>query len=102
MVAGILPSIENLKCDSVLTVENEKQAANEFIIYPDPVSDYLYFRTNSRRQITSIEIKDITGKTLSEHKEFTGGIDVRHLRKGLYLLNIHTESSCQIKKFLKS
>lgn len=77
-------------------------STNQFIIYPNPVTNVLHvsFISNSNLKIKTISILDINGKEII--KTSSPQIDVRNLIKGIYIIKIATPSNqAGIAKFIK-
>lgn len=66
-------------------------------IYPNPVSDILYFDTASL--IDKIMIFDTLGRTVLEKKHLNS-VSVFHLQKGSYILKIFSDRGVQTEKIL--
>ena len=69
-------------------------------IYPNPVTNYLYFEENSQFEefvIFSLEGKKMGAGNLNEGQR----IDVKHLAKGIYLLQASSEAGRANLKFVK-
>lgn len=67
-------------------------------IYPNPVTNILYIENN--KPIKELNIIDITGRTILS-KEIGSSkteLDVSYFEKGLYILNIQSDTSIQSKK----
>jgi hypothetical protein len=71
----------------------EEQTASNFTIFPNPASDLLTL--NNLAIGTSIEIKDMTGKTVLEKMvnstEMT--LDIHTLINGIYFIQVTTNST---------
>jgi len=78
-----------------------------FVIYPNPVKDYLVITSNTTLNNTQIRIIDQSGKVLYQQQItslFAGTsnkINVSNLNKGIYYIQVITESNAQTAKFLK-
>ncbi|MDF2552717.1 MAG: hypothetical protein K0R77_1992 [Chryseobacterium sp.] len=115
--ANFLAKIEDCNCsENVGKSKNTAQRDNMFLdlrnsqklyeeknimgveIYPNPTSDILNIKTNSK--IESISVVGVDGKTfnvvLNENK-----IDVIDLPSGVYIINIETKHGIFKKKFIK-
>lgn len=57
-------------------------------IYPNPVTDLVYIRTNNLADIQEIRVSDATGRLLFLVKDATQGISMVHLAKATYLLQV--------------
>ncbi|MCD1117035.1 T9SS type A sorting domain-containing protein [Chryseobacterium turcicum] len=77
----------------------EAVAGKLFIsIYPNPTSDILNIKTDSK--INSVSIVDITGKKVNVKLE-GDKVDVRNLPAGMYLINVETKDGISTEKFIK-
>lgn len=82
-----------------ITTSNENLLENKLIqIYPNPVKDVLNIRSNL--EVKKITVRDITGKVvlLSETQQ---NINMAHLSKGVYLLQVQTAEGLIEKKIMK-
>lgn len=62
---------------------------SEFTFYPNPTSGLIYFSSNSSIAPTTILIKDITGRIVSEYKYSSHQpIDLRQHHSGLYFVSM--------------
>mgnify|MGYP000456974270 CR=1 FL=1 len=78
------------------------QIFKDIKIYPNPVSDQLIIE--SERQGFEFVVLDITGKEISLAKEEFNTktiFDTQNLSSGVYFLNVKSENSNQIFKFVK-
>lgn len=96
-------------CD-YLTGITESQIGKEiFKIYPNPAQSQITLEFNfTKTQNTLIEIKNILGQTVKtiDNRAFTIGknkieIDVSELSKGLYFIQLQSESKIMSTKFAK-
>jgi uncharacterized delta-60 repeat protein len=74
-------------------------AANAFVIYPNPVQDVLHLQSNNFTTIKAVKIYDLQGKVVLQDTNDT--INVSNLAKGLYIVKIVTEEGEVTKKFIK-
>ena len=78
-----------------------------FVIYPNPVKDYLIITSNATLSNAQIRIIDQNGKVLYQQQVaslFAGTsnkINVSNLNKGIYYLQVITGNGAQTTKFLK-
>jgi len=76
---------------------------NQLKIYPNPVSQILNIESNSRNNISYVDIFDIRGIRLNriivgmEQKS----IDISGLPKGIYVIQVHSGKDVSSKKFIK-
>jgi uncharacterized delta-60 repeat protein len=74
-------------------------AANTFIIYPNPVQDVLHLQANNFTSIKAVKIYDLQGKVVLEDTNDT--INVSNLSNGLYIIKVTTKEGEFTKKFIK-
>jgi uncharacterized repeat protein (TIGR01451 family) len=83
------------------TVDN---ALGNFIMYPNPASDIVTFSMeNTIETIQSLSITDVLGKTvmtINDNSSNEINVDVSNLSKGVYLVEITTESNLKATKKL--
>ncbi len=89
--------------DNINIIDLENLKLNEYnntetSIYPNPTTDYI--NINSSEKNNTIKITDLTGKEIFNGIN-TNKINVTHLTKGIYLINIKTDNSESIQKFIK-
>lgn len=80
------------------TKDDVKIIKNMLSIYPNPTSDILNIKTDSK--ISTVSVIDITGKKVNVKLE-DNKIDVRSLTAGIYLINIETKEGISTEKFIK-
>ncbi|MGE4347788.1 MAG: T9SS type A sorting domain-containing protein, partial [Flavobacteriaceae bacterium] len=73
-------------------------AQNKISIYPNPVTDMLYFET-ADTVIEKVIIFDLSGRKVLEQNE-VNTISVSHLQKGSYLIKIFSDKGVQAKKII--
>jgi hypothetical protein len=91
MLGGVnLPEIYTDKPDNIF-------------IYPNPVKDKLFIKTNYDFPLnSSVEIYTITGQSIyKSYYKNDVGIDVSYLKKGIYFINFIYGNSYIYKKFVK-
>lgn len=67
-------------------------------IYPNPVSDILYFESDNA-MIIKIVLFDISGRKVLEQNQ-TDNISVSDLQKGSYILKLSTDKGVQTEKII--
>ncbi len=73
-------------------------------LYPNPVRDFLYVRAANVSENATVQVVDITGKTirtLALDSE-TQQINVSDLSEGLYFIRIQTGAEVMVEKFMKA
>ncbi len=85
-------------------IESAKPALTGVSIYPDPTQGYLYLSTPNNINIKSLEINDISGRSLKtvypEGSIDYLKIDSSGLASGVYFLNINSGQAVDCKKFV--
>jgi Secretion system C-terminal sorting domain len=87
----------------IITVNENLDMKNNPVVYPVPVSEEL--TVSNIRNVTMIEIFDITGKkVISVKTEATDNcrIPVNNLLSGIYLLRVTSPGGVKIMRFVKS
>jgi hypothetical protein len=84
-----------------------EKSTNHVMIYPNPVMDVLNIRqVNEGASIQSIRLLNTKGHIVLEHRQFKNAhktieeIDVTHLPKGMYVIQISTDSGIVHKKVI--
>ena len=76
---------------------------NEFAIYPNPASTYLYLRYSEDMIMTRYNIYDITGRAITGgllNKKGLTKISLKEINSGLYILVIENDNQRITKKFI--
>lgn len=87
--------------NAILGVEDTKEAvaAKLFVsIYPNPTSDVLNIKTESK--INAVSVVDMTGRKVNV-KLNGDQVDVKELPAGNYLINVETKDGISTEKFIK-
>lgn len=95
------PAIDNLKwtCYNTLGIENEITNENNFIIYPNPNNGSFSIKIIDNQQISTIIIRDITGKSIYSTKNNVTEIKL-NLTAGIYFVELQTEKNIITKRFI--
>lgn len=74
-----------------------------FVLYPNPVSNILSFKSATNETVKSLKINDRLGKTVYSANDLEGRntIDVSKLSAGIYIISIVAENGTQQFKFIK-
>lgn len=79
------------------------QSKNNIKIYPNPIQGHSKLNIESENPIISVQLIDITGKTIDIQYTENEGIDVSELNSGVYFINITTEQNIKTTfKFIKT
>jgi len=73
-------------------------AQSNIKVYPNPVSDILYFESDNSI-IEKIVLFDISGRKILEQNK-VNNISVSHLQKGSYILKLYTDKGIQAEKII--
>jgi len=79
-------------------VDNIAGVKNSITLYPNPASDVVNIKTDSK--INTISVVDLTGRKL-DVKLDGDKVDVKKLPAGTYLMNIETKDGIFTEKFIK-
>jgi len=93
--------IDNVKITSSSITSISKNKVQHFSIYPNPAHNYLHLTMNNKKYLnTTIQIQDITGKTIKKlmAKNIQINIPISELENGVYFIKIGNN----IKKFVKN
>lgn len=88
-------TIQNTTLAVSETIKNDEN----FMIYPNPVKEVLYFQ--SKHQVVKTEIYDMSGKILSSAATTGNSVDVSRLAKGNYMIKVFTKDKMIIQRFIK-
>ncbi|MFZ5553051.1 MAG: M28 family peptidase [Bacteroidota bacterium] len=85
---------------STSVAEEEK---NSYSLYPNPVSDALFIRSDNKYPVTGAEICDISGRVLAQYavKSNAISLDVSQLPEGLYFVRLLSERGQEVMRFVK-
>ena len=91
--------VDNINIIDLENLRLDEYNNTEISIYPNPTTDYI--NINSSEKNNTIKITDLTGKVILNEVNTTK-INVRQLTKGIYIINIKTDNSESIQKFIKN
>ncbi len=83
----------------VLSVEDTEIVKSEFSIYPNPFSNLLNVSTQAK--VESLKLYNITGQLVKANKN-SNSIDVSELSKGMYILEVISDSNREVKRVIKN
>ncbi|MBD8081810.1 GEVED domain-containing protein [Chryseobacterium caseinilyticum] len=83
---------------NVLAVNDIKAKNIETVLHPNPTSDFINIKTDSK--INAISVVDLTGKKINVSLD-SNKVDVRSLPAGTYLINVETKDGISTEKFIK-
>lgn len=81
--------VDNVITNIILSTPEELNAPKLFEVYPNPASDFIIFE-NEDQQALTLTIFDIVGKTVYTEQIYANQqqIDIRHLAKGTYIVEV--------------
>jgi len=102
-IAGINEntSLKESLLTSVLTVNRNEIAINDLIISPNPASNFLNINLRNGTSIKSIQITDLTGKTILKTDGNNTSLNIGHLQTGFYFATVATKNGTTTRKFIK-
>ena len=85
-----------------MTTDLIQSEANEFAVYPNPTNGIIYFDFTNK-EIQKITISNLAGKTIIESPGITknDNIDLSGLKRGTYIISIHTDNKIITRKIIK-
>jgi len=92
----------NYYFSNVCTLSIEKFVNDNFKIYPNPTSDFVYIEQKATNGVTlqAVQILDSSGRWIRSVKENFTQIDVSDLSKGIYLFVIQTDKGNKTEKIV--
>ncbi len=86
-------------------VKNTDIHSDDYVLWPNPVNDYLYIQQKSNNKITDIRVFDIYGRTVlrPQHQNQDSEIlvDLSNYQAGIYFIRIETASGFFGHKIIK-
>lgn len=104
MVANQEVTNQNLRLErsGIFTAVEEIEVPTDFLLFPNPVSDRLYLRSESYIVTgASYEVYNTLGLLVKKGKYDAEGITVSHLATGMYWLQLKANDSSMSYKFNK-
>ncbi|QEE48847.1 T9SS type A sorting domain-containing protein [Flavobacterium alkalisoli] len=93
--------VRPIPCFVDLTKSINQGNAVQLSLYPNPVTDMLYFNIQNNEQLKAVEVYDVNGKLCFKQDNLQGSIDVQSLRSGFYFIRLTTETMTINKRFIK-
>lgn len=91
--------IENFSTCQTSTLGETNFVKESVSFYPNPVSDFIYFKT--KIDFNKIEIIDINGRVVKSFSKNEDKLDILELNKGLYFAKVYSNSNNSFFKFIK-
>jgi len=70
-------------------IEDENGLVTKVVLYPNPANDRIYFKVEGNQALQFVRIFDFSGRMIVEEYLQNGGLDVRELPQGLYLVKTY-------------
>ena len=75
---------------------------SDISVFPNPASDRINIKgEGSPAGIKELKITDLSGKIITRTKYNAGPVDISHLNKGVYILQISNERESKVIKLIK-
>ncbi|MEZ4720486.1 MAG: T9SS type A sorting domain-containing protein [Flavobacteriales bacterium] len=102
---GNIKKFFDLECDYeslIASIENARSGTSESIrIYPNPSSDHVFIDGISKGQHQSlVNIRTISGQLVMEMNYAPEGIDVQHLKPGIYLITVTSNDRIRTQRLV--
>jgi len=99
---GGIPYIVKFGPGTVVGVDNSLYVNDAQILYPNPANSKIFF-TDASENIKSLEIMNVCGQIIikENRSDISEGIDVSHLKTGIYFVKKHTYNNVKLYKFIK-
>ena len=91
--------IENFSTCQTSTLGETNFEKESVSFYPNPVGDFIYFKT--KIDFNKIEIIDINGRVVKLFSKNEDKLDILELKKGLYFAKVYSKSNNSFFKFIK-
>ncbi|UQB68849.1 T9SS type A sorting domain-containing protein [Epilithonimonas zeae] len=82
----------------VLAVDDTQSKVNDYLVYPNPASDFISF--NNAKDIQKVEIYDLSGKLIISSDK-AEKVNVSQLEKGTYVTKLKMSNETVNSKFIK-
>jgi hypothetical protein len=79
-------------------IEDEHHTCTAF--YPNPVQDYLYFKSNLHNE-AHFEIRDLSGKVIQEGSLQSPAVDLQSVSPGTYIITVREKGHRSVAKIIK-
>ncbi|MBA2611991.1 MAG: T9SS type A sorting domain-containing protein [Bacteroidetes bacterium] len=73
----------------------------QFSFYPNPATDVIYFANPNNQTINKVMVLDLSGRKILETNENANSVNIQHLEKGMYQLQMFSEGQQHAFKFVK-
>jgi hypothetical protein len=99
-----LGKIDKAVCETPVSVEESEQLS-DFVLYPNPASNELFFQYQSKSGTFEAQIFDVSGRLLMTHtfgNQNNATLNISTLKQGFYIINILERNQIiATKRFVK-
>ncbi|QZT37884.1 T9SS type A sorting domain-containing protein [Halosquirtibacter xylanolyticus] len=85
---------------SLSDLQKESSLNDKITIYPNPANDYIQIKTN--KTVQSISIYTVDGKQIKAYNNTDQHIDIRNLKRNVYLLKVNIDNVVHTQQFIKN
>ena len=96
---GTNPDMGCYEINQFDTGVRSNNALSDFLIFPSPVTDKLYF--NNDKKIDKLEVINLQGQIVIIENNPDNSVDCQNLNNGVYFLKIYTKNDVKTMKFMK-
>ena len=101
LAAPVSPSTSEFTGSNTLEIRG-RMKLNDISVFPNPASDHISIRgMESQDGIKELKITDLSGKIIIRSKYNSARMDISHLNKGVYILQISNERESKVIKLIK-
>jgi sugar lactone lactonase YvrE len=80
---------------------SQNDITSKMTMYPNPVKTVLTLKSEKNYVVDKIHITDLSGKIVLKQTQNNNAINVESLTKGLYILEVYSQSKKIVNKFIK-
>lgn len=85
-----------------LPLNTPQLSSNDFLVYPNPASEVVYFTNNSSSSNFILTVFDASGRMIIENQQNPLSLELSMLPKGLYFLRFSNDQGQMVKKITKN
>ena len=106
-IPGSISEIVSLKENDVTIFQSSSytsvnyQKKNELIVFPNPCSEYVILQNIPNGEPIHVYLIDLKGNVLINKMIFSNRIDLSQIKKGIYLINVKTNTINRYEKLVK-
>jgi hypothetical protein len=90
--------------NDLTSVPSPKKQSNQFVVYPNPVSDLFQIKNMNQNDITELILFNNLGKIVFTTNQIqpNAQLDISNLSSGIYYLRVSTDTSFETHKIIKN